>query len=139
MSKTFLISVLSLFGVWAQRTVVERSGARANEASVTMRQLDTGLVPKVRGASGCYWIGMLPVGRYELNIAAQGFATFRQTPIALEVSQVARMLRLWILRAMQGVTQLRRGRFPLCRLERCSGWKCSFLSSGARRIHRGGE
>ncbi len=106
--KHFFLGLFSL-AVWAQDpvasiegTVVDRSGARVNDAKVTMRKLDTGLLMTVKSESGRYRISMLPVGLYELNVAAQGFATFLQTPIALEVSQVA---RLDVLLELAGVKQ----------------------------------
>src|SRR5436190_24131023 len=92
---------LSFFGVlllavttnaWAQATaelngrVTDQSGAVLPGVTVTATQTDTGFVRSVvTEASGTYLMPNLPTGPYKLEIALQGFRTYLQTGIVLQV------------------------------------------------------
>ena len=93
--QTFTIGVLSLAvstAAWAQATaqingrVADESGAVLPGATVTMIQTDTGLTRSVvTDGEGAYQITNLPTGPYRLEVALQGFRTYAQTGIVLQV------------------------------------------------------
>jgi carboxypeptidase family protein len=77
----------TLFG-----TVTDKSGAVIPAAQVTTTHLGTNLSRTVQAsATGDYRIEFLPIGEYKLAVAAQGFKTFVQTGVVLEVNVVARV------------------------------------------------
>jgi hypothetical protein len=68
-------------------TVQDSSGAALPTAQVTFRQIDTGQVRAVlTGPDGSYLIPNLPIGPYRMEVAREGFATFVQTGIVLNVN-----------------------------------------------------
>jgi hypothetical protein len=70
--------------------VQDTSGAVVPNAQVTVKNLDTNATREVvAGADGRYRFPALPVGRYEVQVVKQGFATFRQGPIVLMLNQSA--------------------------------------------------
>lgn len=84
----FLVS-----GAWAQSTaqingtVKDQTGAVIGGAEVTATQAETGLKRRtVTDASGSYTLPNLPIGPYRLEATAQGFRTYVQTGIVLQVA-----------------------------------------------------
>ena len=80
-------------GLWAQSTaqisgtVKDPAGANVPDADVTATQVDTGLKRSVKtDANGAYTLPTLPIGAYRLEAAAQGFRTYVQTGIVLQVA-----------------------------------------------------
>ena len=68
-------------------TVVDTSGAAIPNASVTVIQTNTGLSRSgVSGSDGSYAFLNLPVGPYRLEVKANGFNTYEQSGIVLQVS-----------------------------------------------------
>jgi hypothetical protein len=66
--------------------VSDTSGAVLPGATVTMTQTATGLTRNtVTDASGLYLISNLPTGPYRLEISLQGFKTYVQTGLVLQV------------------------------------------------------
>ncbi len=77
---------------WAQATaqmagtVRDQSGAVLPGVTVTVTQTDTGFTRTVvTGESGSYVIPNLPTGPYRLEVSLQGFRTYVQTGIVLQV------------------------------------------------------
>ena len=70
-------------------TVSDSSGAAVEHADVTLENLDTGLVRRVKtSANGAYEFPSVAVGdHYALQVLAPGFRTISQTGIKLEVNQ----------------------------------------------------
>ena len=74
-------------------TIVDPSGAVVEAATVTAKQIETGLTRSaVTDRSGNYVLVELPVGHYRLEIAAKGFVKYMQEGISLDVNQTATML-----------------------------------------------
>ena len=87
-----LILLLTASAVWAQATaqlsgtVRDESGAVLPGVTVTATQTDTGLVrTAVSDDTGGYLLTNLPIGPYQLEVALQGFRTYVQTGIVLQV------------------------------------------------------
>jgi hypothetical protein len=87
-----LILLLAAGAAWAQATaqlsgtVRDESGAVLPGVSVTATQTDTGLVrTTVTDETGGYLLTNLPIGPYRLEVALQGFRTYVQTGLVLEV------------------------------------------------------
>ncbi len=71
-------------------TVSDPSGAVVQNATVTARQVETGLVrTATTNRSGNYLLLELPVGHYRLEVAATGFQKYLQEGIALDVNETA--------------------------------------------------
>ena len=71
-------------------TVRDSAGALVPEASVTVRNLDTGFVQNaVSDSSGGFLFSRLPVGSYELRVEKPGFSAYVQSGIQLSVDRVA--------------------------------------------------
>ncbi len=71
-------------------TVTDASGARVFGAQVMATHTETGLQRvAVSDAQGLYVLVALPVGHYRLEAQAQGFKTYMQEGIALDVNQTA--------------------------------------------------
>ena len=71
-------------------TVTDSSGAFVQAAEVTARQIDTGLTRStITDHDGSYLLVELPVGHYELEVAAKGFKKYLQNGISLEINQMA--------------------------------------------------
>ena len=98
MKSFFTIAVVFLCvsgGLWGQSaatsqitgTVVDPSGATVPDAQIKLTQTDTGLLrTAVSGSNGRYVVLSLPTGPYKLEISKQGFQTFVQTGIVLQVN-----------------------------------------------------
>src|SRR3954470_10730479 len=91
-SRATLILLLTASAVWAQDTaqlsgtVRDESGAVLPGVNVTVTQTNTGLVrTTVTDATGAYLLTNLPTGPYRLEVALQGFKTYVQTGIVLQV------------------------------------------------------
>src|SRR5687767_5599494 len=87
-----LILLLTAGAAWAQGTaqlsgtVRDESGAVLPGVTVTATQTDTGLVrTAVTDETGGYLLTNLPTGPYRLEVMLQGFRTYVQTGIVLQV------------------------------------------------------
>jgi hypothetical protein len=90
-------------------TVLDPSGAAVVNASVTLHNLDTGLVRRVKtGTNGSFEFLSVPVGEnYSVQVEAAGFQTTAQTGIKLDVNQKYRAdfnLRVWAFNQTVEVT-----------------------------------
>src|SRR6185369_8985482 len=90
---TVLAVVLACGSAWAQATatisgtVRDQSGAVLPGVTITATQQETGLVRStVSNDSGSYVLPNLPLGPYRVEAMLQGFATFAQTGIILQVN-----------------------------------------------------
>src|SRR5687768_12380807 len=87
-----LILVLASTVAWAQataqlsRTVRDESGLVLPGVTVTVTQTETGFTRTVVSEeTGTYVLANLPLGPYPLEVALQGFRTYVQTGIVLQV------------------------------------------------------
>lgn len=99
MKRTLLLSVLlstvTVLAAWGQQTtgqlngtVEDTSGAVVTNAQVSARNPETGLQrTATTGASGDYFIALLPPGDYDVRVQAQGFATAVQKSVPLLVGR----------------------------------------------------
>ena len=72
--------------------VTDASGAAVPGALVTATNLDTQFTRSVTtDSSGQYTVPLMPVGRYKVDVALDGFKSFSQTGIVLEVGRNARI------------------------------------------------
>jgi hypothetical protein len=71
-------------------TVTDPQGRILGDAAVTVTDLDRGtaFTTKTNG-SGFYSLTQLPIGRYSVTVKAPGFVTAVQSPITLQLNQVA--------------------------------------------------
>ena len=68
-------------------TVLDPSGAVVPKATVTIRSTETRIQQSVvTDSKGFYSFPSLPVGRYDLEIAAPGFRPYRRTGIAIDAN-----------------------------------------------------
>lgn len=73
-------------------TVTDGTGAQVPSASVTARNVDTGLTRTVTsGADGAYRLEFLPVGNYVVEITASGFKRAHREGIVLTVNDTAKI------------------------------------------------
>ena len=73
-------------------TVTDPSGAPINGAAVTARDTERGTVwTATTSDAGAYNITRLPVGTYEVKVAAPGFQTAIHPPFILVLNQTARV------------------------------------------------
>ena len=87
-----VIFLLMSGAAWAQATaelngrVTDQSGAVLPGVSITVTQTDTGLVRSiVTDSDGAYLLSNLPTGPYRLEAMLQGFRSYVQTGIVLQV------------------------------------------------------
>src|SRR3954462_5977512 len=88
-----LLGFVATNAAWAQIAtaelngrVTDSSGAVLPGATVTATQTATGLVrTDVSDANGAYLLSNLPIGPYKLEISLQGFKSYVQTGIVLQV------------------------------------------------------
>src|SRR5262245_10235978 len=67
--------------------VTDESGAVLPGVTVTVRQTDTGFTRSdVTAGNGSYVLSNLPLGPYRLDVSLQGFRTYVQTGIVLQVA-----------------------------------------------------
>src|SRR5437660_8233042 len=90
-----VLCVVGLGSAWAQSTsasqiqgtVQDASGSAVPGAEVRATQTDTGAIRTVTtGNDGGYVLANLPIGPYRLQVSKQGFNTFVQTGISLQVA-----------------------------------------------------
>src|SRR5437773_9971902 len=90
----FLILLLSVTTAWAQAvstaqingTVKDQGGLALPGVTITVTQTDTGLIrTAVTDDTGSFVLQNLPIGPYRFEAALQGFRTFQQTGIVLQV------------------------------------------------------
>ena len=97
MRKLFLAVAISVAcaTLWSQAvstsqvsgTVQDSSGAAVPTAQVTLTQTDTGQVRStVTGTDGSFLLPNLPIGPYRMDVTKNGFATYVQTGIVLNVN-----------------------------------------------------
>src|SRR5207253_7900444 len=90
-------TLLSTFEVTAQQitgsirgSVLDPSGAVVQGASVSAKQIETGLTrTAMTDRAGDYVLLELPVGHYELQAEAKGFQKYVQRGIAVNVNETA--------------------------------------------------
>src|ERR1700722_15291801 len=71
-------------------TVLDPSGAVIQSATVTARQVETGLTRvAVTDHQGEYVLVELPIGHYQLEVLARGFEKYLQQGISLDVNETA--------------------------------------------------
>ena len=93
----FLMTLLASVNVAAQQitgsirgTVLDPSGAIVQMATVTAKQVETGLTRvAVSDRQGEYVLVELPIGHYQLEAQAKGFQKYLQQGISLEVNETA--------------------------------------------------
>jgi outer membrane receptor protein involved in Fe transport len=93
----FLMALLTSLNVAAQQitgsirgTVSDPSGAIVQAATVTAKQIETGLTRVViTNRQGEYVLVELPIGHYQLETQAKGFQTYLQQGISLDVNETA--------------------------------------------------
>jgi hypothetical protein len=72
-------------------TVMDQSSAAISGATVTIRNLDTGLVrTTTTSEDGSYAVPELPIGNYSVTVEKSGFKTAVVTPIRVEVASERR-------------------------------------------------
>src|SRR5437867_5643462 len=89
---TFLVLLLAGQPAWAQATaelngrVTDESGAVLPGVTVTVTQTDTAMTrTAITDATGRYVLANLAPGPYRLEVSLQGFRTYIQTGIVLQV------------------------------------------------------
>ena len=94
---TLLMALLTSLNVAGQQitgsirgTVTDPSGAIVQAATVTAKQIETGLTRSATtDRQGEYVLLELPIGHYQLETKAKGFQTYLQQGISLDVNQTA--------------------------------------------------
>ena len=72
--------------------VRDSSGAGIPDAAVNVLNISTGFIQELRtGANGAFLFSRLPIGSYVLRIEKQGFSTYVQDQIVLNVDQSANL------------------------------------------------
>ena len=97
--RLLLMVCMSLLPLTAQQTtgiilgvVNDTQGLPIVNGPVTIRNMETGLVRTVQtNDNGLYRAEFLPPGTYEVEASSQGFRTFRQTGVTLQVGLFARV------------------------------------------------
>jgi outer membrane receptor protein involved in Fe transport len=93
----FLMALLTSSNVTGQQitgsirgTVSDPSGAVVRAATVTAKQIETGLTRvAITDRQGEYVLVELPIGHYQLEVQAKGFQKYLQQGISLDVNQTA--------------------------------------------------
>src|SRR6202044_1845497 len=93
----FLVALLTSFDAAGQEitgsirgTVLDPSGAIVRDATVTAKQIETGLTRvAVSDRQGEYVLVELPIGHYQLEVQANGFQKNLQQGISLDVNETA--------------------------------------------------
>src|SRR3984885_12313370 len=93
----FLMTLLTSLNVAGQQitgsirgTVLDPSGAIVQAATVTAKQIETGLTREATtDREGEYVLVELPIGHYQLEVHAPGFQKYLQQGISLDVNETA--------------------------------------------------
>jgi hypothetical protein len=92
-ARVVLLACLSAASVWAQAVsqiqgiVSDATGAAIPGAEVKATETDTSFTRAVMsGTDGVYVLQSLPIGPYRIEVSKQGFATYVQTGITLQVN-----------------------------------------------------
>jgi hypothetical protein len=93
----FLIALLTSLNVASQQitgsirgTVSDPSGAVVQAATVTAKEIETGLSRvAITDHQGEYVLVELPIGHYQLEVQAKGFEKYLQQGISLDASETA--------------------------------------------------
>src|SRR5690242_3988143 len=92
LSYALLLAAVTTLGLYAQSvsqitgTVRDASGLAVPGAEVTATQTDTGLARStVTAADGTYSLPSLPIGPYRVEVKKEGFSSFLQSGIVLQV------------------------------------------------------
>ena len=94
-SATLLAAVLGCATLWAQSgavsqisgTVKDSTGLSVPDAQIRVTQTDTGLTRNaVSNAEGVYILPSLPIGPYKMEVSKQGFSTYVQSGLVLQVN-----------------------------------------------------
>lgn len=73
-------------------TVIDPAGAAVAGASVTAKNVDTGVkTSTVTNQDGAYNIRFLPIGTYTVSATAKGFETSTVSPFVLQIDQIAKI------------------------------------------------
>ncbi len=91
-----LIASAAAFGQTAAGTLVglvtDPSGAIIANAPVVATHVETGTrLVATTSETGNYTIAQMPVGRYQVTVAQQGFKTFRQENVIIQAAQTLRL------------------------------------------------
>ena len=71
-------------------TISDPSGASVPEATVTVRNVDTGYTQEAQSsATGAFLFSRLPIGTYEIRVQKTGFNAYAGSGIRLTVDQMA--------------------------------------------------
>src|SRR5689334_21293343 len=91
-STALVLHSLACIGLFAQSvsqiagTVKDSSGLAVPGAQVTVTQTDTGISRTAQsGANGSYSLPSLPIGPYRMEVMKEGFSTYVQNGIVLQV------------------------------------------------------
>src|SRR5690349_5728532 len=95
--KSLLVLVFVSVAAWSQQitanirgAVSDPTGAVVQSATVTARQVETGLTRTTTSDSaGNFLILELPVGHYQIEVTAKGFQKYLQGGISLNVNETA--------------------------------------------------
>src|SRR6478736_5556058 len=95
--KLLFVIVFASVSAWSQQitanirgTISDPSGAVVQNATVTARQVETGLTrTSTSDSAGSFLILELPVGHYQLEVTAKGFRKYLQEGISLNVNETA--------------------------------------------------
>src|SRR5262249_49793112 len=73
-------------------TVTDQTGARVQQAVITVKDVETGAVrTATSGSAGEYTVYSLPIGAYEMRVNKQGFVEEVRTGVLLVVGQNAKL------------------------------------------------
>src|SRR6266849_3020557 len=90
LATTASLAVAQITSATLSGTIKDETGGVLPGVDVVVRNLNTGLTRNViTDGSGYFTVPGLAPGRYETRATLQGFATWVQTAVALEVSQQA--------------------------------------------------
>ncbi|HEY0703543.1 MAG TPA: carboxypeptidase regulatory-like domain-containing protein [Candidatus Acidoferrales bacterium] len=100
LSAAALLAIIAIFSAsaWGQTnasmrgTVTDQSGAVVAGAKVTLTNTGTGIARSTTtGSDGLYLFDLVHVGKYKINVEKDGFTTYLQEGIVLELNQNGRV------------------------------------------------
>lgn len=93
-----LVGLIGSFPLWASSTgsisgtVTDSSGAAIPAASITVRNVDTGVVQTVKSNGvGSYSFPALPYGHYSVIVSAPGFKAYQVTGVTINANSLIRV------------------------------------------------